>query len=161
MLSNQRNIFFPIFCLRTYNIFAFSFSFGALLWEILAGRPPCHWTEAECNADDESVFVFPFKDEWNVAFRNIISFCIQSLAEARPDHELLIDFLSDEKQNLNDSVGAFAGEGENENGTTSGVLLSALHKDDLQQIENDVSLIMASRHLKFISSHMFLFSLVM
>ena len=44
--------------------------------------------------------MFPFEDSWNVVLRNLISFCVQPFPEARPDHEVLIEIISEEQMRL-------------------------------------------------------------
>lgn len=118
------------------------YSFGALVWELLAARPPCHWTEADNDVDGESIFVFPFEEEWNVVYRNIISFSVQEYPEGRPDHGVLIELLCEEKHRQIEIVGKCCNDKENEEDRkrmAKATKLTDLHFEDLRILKKDVS----------------------
>eukprot|EP00794_Sanderia_malayensis_P014059 gene14059-15524_t len=77
-------------------IYSDIYSFGALAWQLIAKRVPCHWTTCDFASNDDNAFVFPFDEHWNLTMRNIISFCIHTTVECRPDMKTIIELLEQE-----------------------------------------------------------------
>ncbi len=75
-----------------------------MIWELLARRQPCHWTAATTTttttlheaANDDNAFVFPLDENWSSTLKNILSFCIQTNAERRPEIATIIELLEQE-----------------------------------------------------------------
>lgn len=119
-----------------------SFSLGALTWELLARQSPCHWTTVK-DTDCDSLFVFPLQDDWNIALRNIISFCVQPFPDARPSHDTLIELLKRElhgddarkkgRSKKDDEIDLEMEQGE-------ALMLKELHPLDIGALKNIVSI---------------------